>query len=191
MTFLERVKASLVEAWRVQIWKLIWLFISNKNYEDLFSLFTFLYPSWQYLQDCSTFSLVPSLLLCLPRAWLDKQQHMLQQIYSCTCADSPNIHVGLLARWLFPPETSKLLDYKASSFKEMLIRAMAITRNSFIQNEKELLAFEKISFSDLVLNGQKNSKDGNNTQTDGEFFFPSPFWKICPYFSLNHEKWEG
>lgn len=57
----------------------------------------------------------------------------------------------------------------------MLIRAMAITRNSFIQNEKELLAFEKISFSDLVLNGQKNSKDGNNTQTDGEFFFPSPF----------------
>lgn len=84
------------------------------------------------LAGFSTCSLLPSLLVCLPRTWLDKQQHMLQQIYSCTCADCPNIHVCFLARWLFSPETSKLLDHKASAFKEMLIRAITITRNSFI-----------------------------------------------------------
>lgn len=111
-------------------------FISNKNNKDLFSQFLDLFHNTQAFP---TYSLLPSILLHLPYVWLGKWQHMLWQIYSYTCADCPNIYVCWLASWLLPPEVSIGLDWNGFSFSEMLMRALAITRNSFSQNKGELV----------------------------------------------------
>lgn len=125
-------------------------FISNKNCEALFS--PFLNPLHS---ACRHFPHAPWYLhafcIFLVFGWVSGS--ICCNRFTAASVLTVQTHVCWPASWLFPPETRKGLNFNGFAFKAMLIWAVAITRNSLILNEWELLIFETIPLSDFVMAG--------------------------------------